>query len=209
MPTNGTQGQPQFATSDSVAIASYLTSIANYAALVGNYKVGTTAQRTAATETAKTAWDGLLWRDTTLHAFYLRLGGGWSLLLTDQGWNLSNLSLAGGWSTKTDSNGGTADGGVGGVRRINQTVYLRFRATRSGGTITADSQGNIADTALAALPTNLAPAGTEYGSVFMPGTGQGSVRIQTDGQIVLTDLYPTDAITNGGIVQVSAVYPLG
>jgi len=60
----GTKGQPVFNTTPSTVVD--LQADADYAALVGNRKTGTTTQRNAAqTAGAPQVWEGLLWGDTT------------------------------------------------------------------------------------------------------------------------------------------------
>lgn len=207
MPTTGSNGQPLFTTSDAVRIAAYLTQISNYAALVGNRKVGTTAQRLAASETNGNAWQGLQWKDTTDGNEYERSSSAsWVLTGTDSNWQLSTITIAAGWGTRTDPSGGTADRGNGGVRRVDQFVELRFRVTRTGATLTSSSSGNIPDTSVGVIPSAYAPSSTVYGNVHLPGSALGSVRVQTDGTVVLTDLYPNNTIAAGTVIQVSAFW---
>ncbi|MER6147949.1 hypothetical protein [Streptomyces hirsutus] len=64
----------------------------------------------------------------------------------------------------------------------------------SGTTITANSGGNIADTLCMTLPADCRPAAETYAMFEVAGTTAGSVRIMTNGQCLLTTLYPTSSI---------------
>lgn len=77
--TYGTKGQPQFLDGMPPAVAVDPSAVANYAALVGNFIVGTTAQRTAnvVPGTSTAVWEGLNWWDTDLKVHFRRIGGAW------------------------------------------------------------------------------------------------------------------------------------
>jgi len=98
----GTKGQPVIDTTPSTVTD--IQAVANYAALVGNRKVGTTTQRNAAqTAGAPLVWEGLEWEDTTDgHTYKYRSG---SFVATDFGnWTtytptLTNLTLGTGGSS--------------------------------------------------------------------------------------------------------------
>jgi hypothetical protein len=60
-----------------------LTAVGEYAAKVGNTRVGTTAERNAAT--GLDLWEGLEWRDTTNGRTYIRRGSGWVLMASALG----------------------------------------------------------------------------------------------------------------------------
>jgi hypothetical protein len=72
----GTKGQPHFSSSGAPQIDVDPTSVADYAALVGNHIIGTTTQRTAGVVpgTAVPVWVGLLWEDTTDGNMYKCIG---------------------------------------------------------------------------------------------------------------------------------------
>lgn len=71
----GTHGEPRFADGDAPDVALNPTQAAAYAAKVGNRRVGTTAERTAAT--GLDVWNGLLWYDTDDGSEYQRVSGVW------------------------------------------------------------------------------------------------------------------------------------
>ncbi|PCN47017.1 hypothetical protein Csp2054_14335 [Curtobacterium sp. 'Ferrero'] len=79
--STGEKGQPQYAGSGVPQDAADLTEVAAYAALVGNRKVGTTADRNQALADGD-VWDGLEWYDTTDGGLYLLQSGSWLPLLT-------------------------------------------------------------------------------------------------------------------------------
>jgi hypothetical protein len=120
----------------------------------------------------------------------------------DTGWSLTPLTLASGWTNKTDPLGNTS-GVKGGVRRIGQRVELRVRATRSGGTISPASQsGNFIDTPVFTLASGWAPAGTTYDSFILPGVTGGLFRVQVDGSIQITNFFNgSSSIGNGDVIQ--------
>ncbi|ROS62212.1 hypothetical protein EDF38_1315 [Frigoribacterium sp. PhB160] len=72
----GPKGEPQFAGSGASADAEDLTLLGEFAADVGNNRVGTTAERDAATAAGE-AYDGLTWWDTTLRRRFQRVGTSW------------------------------------------------------------------------------------------------------------------------------------
>lgn len=95
--STGAKNQPQYASSGNPpTFAADLTAAADYAALVGNRKVLTTAQRTALT--GKDLWEGLEVYDIDLDIPYTYKSG----------W-VRNIDLAdGGWVTPTLGSGWTA-----------------------------------------------------------------------------------------------------
>ncbi|MGN8049541.1 hypothetical protein ACTJKO_07590 [Curtobacterium sp. 22159] len=117
----GNKNEPQFAGAGVPQDAADLTTVAAYAALVGNRKVGTVDQRNAVIGT-KDAWEGLTWYDLTDGFTYTYKSGGWVLTFDDTGW-ITPPALAG--------TAGSAQ-----YRRRNGLVF--FQGT---WTPTADSQG--------------------------------------------------------------------
>lgn len=90
----GTKNEPKFADADAPDLAVNPTQAAAFAAKVGNRRVGTAAERIAAT--GKDLWEGLLWGDTTDGAEYRLVGVGWVRILQPvTPW--VNLTLAAGW----------------------------------------------------------------------------------------------------------------
>lgn len=100
--TYGTKGQPQFSSAGAPAIDVDPSSVADYAALVGNYIIDTAAHRTANVvpgSSGKPVWDGLFWYDTTDGFTYKRVSGSWviwSAPWTDYTPVVSGLSIGGG-----------------------------------------------------------------------------------------------------------------
>lgn len=131
--------------------------------------------------------------------------------ITDTGWLLTGLNVASGWTGIADSVGSSSAPLKGGMRMIGNHVELRFRATRSGATLTANAQGNFGDNVVATINnTALRPAGNVYASFDIgPGTGMGGVRIEPDGTVNVVDAYPSAKITSGLVIQVSANYFTG
>lgn len=131
--------------------------------------------------------------------------------IVDTGWTLTGLNVATGWSGITDSNGNSGTVIKGGMRKVGNDTELRFRATRSGGALTANAQGNIGDTLVATINnTAFRPAGTVYATFDLgPGKGTGGIRIGTDGSVFVVDAYPSAKINSGDQIQVSARYFTG
>lgn len=153
------------------------------------------------------------------HWWRLKQGGTWKPWAqindssNDTGWLLSPLASASGWSAKTDPDGNTSGTITGGVRAVGQFVEYRFRVTRTGGNLTADSTGNLADTTLATVsPTawpNLVPSTAVYDNFFVVGVRQGSIRFDQTGTFQITDLYPADTISTGDVIQISVRFLAG
>jgi hypothetical protein len=79
----GPHGEPEFKDGDAPDVALNPTQVGKYAALVGNRRVGTTAQRNAAltedpTLSTPGSWNGLEWWDTTLKRAFILVDGGWA-----------------------------------------------------------------------------------------------------------------------------------
>lgn len=131
--------------------------------------------------------------------------------VSDTGWTLNGLTVASGWSSISDSNGNTGSTIKGGMRKVGSHVELRFRATRSGAVLTANSQGNIGDTLVATINnTAFRPSGNIYATYDIgPGVGTGGCRIQSDGSVFVVDAYPSARINPGNQIQISANFFTG
>lgn len=81
---------------------------------------------------------------------------------------------------------------------------------RSGGTISASSIGNITDNVVAQnLRTSLrAVSDPAYGTFVIPGRILGTARVETDGQISITDMYPTADIVSTDNLRIDFNYTL-
>lgn len=123
----GPKGQPRFLDGGAPDLAVDSNVLGEYAALVGNRKVGTTAERNAALAASNPVqvWEGLNWYDTTDGFEYQYLSSTWVVKLNDTGWQaIPTASIVG----YTD----VANSPVS-YRRINNVVYLRGRVSRTGG----------------------------------------------------------------------------
>lgn len=104
----GPRGEPEFKDGDAPDVALNPTQAAKYAALVGNRRIGTTAQRNAAlTEsvslTTPGVWEGLKWLDTNEKAEYTLLDSG-----TGLGWRRQTMMSSGVFLGAVNSAGNTA-----------------------------------------------------------------------------------------------------
>lgn len=117
-------------------------------------------------------------------------------------WNELSLSPSAGWSAITRAR----------YIRHGTTPMVRIRifATKSGSTITAGSDGNFGDvTVTTGIPAALRPvADTAYGNFFVTGVHQGSARIETGGDVVITDAYPNATIVSGNEIRIDFDYPI-
>lgn len=134
---------------------------------------------------------------------------------TDTGWSLTPITLASGWTTKTDSAGNSSGTVFGGLKQIGSEVFVKFRATRSGGSIVAGSTGNVLDTAVATIASAYRPVAVTYKTFFIPGVGMGSVRIvestngSNPGLMVMTSSIPSYTIANNDVIHFEFSYPAG
>ena len=111
----GPRNAPQFADGDAPDVAVNPTQVAAYAAKVGNRRVGTTAERTAAT--GLDVWEGLEWEDTTDGCTYKYIAAAWHLysrLVTSYTPTLTNCTLGTGGTMIGDYSisGGVVNGWV-------------------------------------------------------------------------------------------------
>ncbi|MBC2903533.1 hypothetical protein [Streptomyces cupreus] len=79
-------------------------------------------------------------------------------------------------------------------RKSGGTTEWAVVLSYSGATITASSTGNIGDTLCCTLPSDCWPGAETYEIYEVAGVTAGSVRLMTNGQCLLTTLYPTSSI---------------
>lgn len=94
------------------------------------------------------------------------------------------------------------------ARKSAGTTEWQVMLTYSGTTITAGSTGNITDTLCCTLPSDCRPGGETQLLYEVAGVTAGSVRILTNGQCLLTTLYPTSSI-GANSVKFSGVFATG
>lgn len=124
-------------------------------------------------------------------------------------WSLAGITLNGSlFSTLTDPSGNSSGTLLGGIKIEGQNLKLSFRATYAGGTITSSTAGNIADTLVCTLAAAYRPATVRYGTFTVPGTAQGSFRVNADGTLQIVSLDPNSTIPSGQALQFDAVLPL-
>lgn len=96
---------------------------------------------------------------------------------------------------------------------VNEAVHWRWgpivsiavSLARTGATLTADSAGNIADTAMFTLPVAFYPPAQWFGSFAASLTG-GTYVISTTGQVTMMTAHANSQITNAHTVRVYATY---
>ena len=171
--TRGPKGQPRFPATDAPDLGVDEEIVADFAAAVGNRRVGTTAQRLALA--GVDLYEGLAFGDTTLKAELKVIDGSWKQVLGDTGW--ITPTLGSGW---TNESGNSIQ-----YRRRNGDVRFRGRANSTG-----------ASTAVFTLPAGFLPdvsAGANF--VFLVDAQSGAVRINVISTGAVTTL-TTGAITN-------------
>jgi hypothetical protein len=89
----------------------------------------------------------------------------------------------------------------------NSLVEITIVLTKGTGTITASSNGNFTDSQICSgMPAALTPDISTYFPFFHNGIAIGSARLDSGGNINVTDMYPTATIAPGDICTLRAVY---
>jgi hypothetical protein len=149
----GTKNQPQYAATGAPADAADLSELANYAALVGNRKVGTHSQRTALA--GGDIWPGLRFFETdTLIEFLTEDGSAWKPWESD--WitwvpTLTNLSVGTG----------------GGATSSHQYRYIAGRVHLMGRMVLGTSGASVGAIPTVTLPVTRAALKVKYDA--LPG----------------------------------------
>jgi len=86
------------------------------------------------------------------------------------------------------------------------SVSLTYTSATS---LNATDQGNIADTLCMTLPPECRPFSETYTVFEVSGLRAGTVRIMTNGQCLLTTMYPSTMITQNQTVKFSASFAAG
>lgn len=175
MPTaNGPRNQPRFDVNDDADFAADLTTVSEFAALVGNRKVGSASQRNAAA--GADVWTGLEWYDTTDGRVYLRVGSTWKATIEDTD-----------WQTATIVDGQAVAANPPRYRKINGVVYIKGQWVP-----TANSQTAFV------LPARFRPSDTTFHWLDRTTV---SVRCQVtyDGQVAYIGPGGTGPVTFAGI----------
>jgi len=162
--TWGAKNQPQFLDAGAPDIAVDPNAVADYAAKVGNRRVGTTAERTAAA--GADLWEGLIWHDTTDGIEYKRLSGAWVPWVSDSGW--INVAFAANWSSFSPGTYGEVA-----YRKRAKLVSLQGIAIAASG----------ATTTILTLPVGFRPVVMKQIIVDRAGA-YGFVNINTTGTVV-------------------------
>ncbi|GAA3330674.1 hypothetical protein HP467_07190 [Curtobacterium albidum] len=132
--STGPKGQPQYSGSGRLQTAADLSEIANYAALVGNRKTGTTSERQQALSDGA-VWEGLLWGDTTDGNDYRLTGGAWQLYAMSTPASKGGVLFAGTTNPSTGASGySTVDYTVAaGFCHVQYNVYLGTNSSLGKG----------------------------------------------------------------------------
>jgi hypothetical protein len=130
--------------------------------------------------------------------------------LTEYEWDGS--SWVGGWKSFTPSvaSGWTLTSAR--YYKRGPEVTLEIKVNRSGATITANSSGEIVNTAVlnsGSIPAAIRPAGTLGLRFTRGGFMAGTMTIGTDGSVTVTDAYPTANVASTGDCVIHDSYVLG
>lgn len=183
--SSGPKDQPYFSSSGAPAIDVDPGLVADYAALVGNRKVLTTAQRLALT--GKAVWDGLEVWDTDLKSLFVRDTGAWVLL----------FSLPATGTAGLDSTNWNTPGTMSLVRRSG-FAFLRF----NGGPKVNQSIGaKIVD-----IPAGFRTDANVWLNAWGLGGAPGSMQVYYDASVNQVKL--NGALAVGQSVAISMMWPV-
>jgi len=73
----GTKNEPRFTDTGGPDLAVDSNALSDHIVKMGNRRVGTSAERDAASANPKEVWEGLEWEDTTTKKVYRRIAGSW------------------------------------------------------------------------------------------------------------------------------------
>lgn len=123
----GTKNQPQFSDNGAVDLAVDSNALADYSAKVGNRRVGTTAERNAAT--GKDLWEGLEWWDTTVGGVYRYIAGRWQYFGRLPTWTPVTPPNAGAYVDQNEPLSFWSDGVL---ATLQGTIWLQNSSARWG-----------------------------------------------------------------------------
>lgn len=169
MPTpNGPKNQPRYDINDEPAFPDHVTAVSDYAALVGNRKVGTKEERQALS--GNNVWDGLSFFETDTGSEYVRVGGSWTVWNSDSGW-LAIPSRSGNYNSDLGASYKVV------VRNGESSVKVRGQLSRKTGNMTSEG--------LFTFPSGARPP---YLKNFLQPTTPGSyarLQVNTDGSVAV------------------------
>lgn len=196
----GTKNQPQFDGTKASNLAADENAIANYAALVGNRKVGPGSQRRALT--GNDVWDGLEWYETdTGDCFvYNAYTSSWSpQLLVPPTSSGGFFTFSSGWAASSGGNSGVNYITLAGAVIVQ--IYVSF--FRTGGAITVPSNGNISNVTVGTVSVK------PQSIIALPSGSAGRLAhwtIDSDGSVQLVAVAPGTNIATGDGFSLSGLY---
>lgn len=188
----GAQNQPNFLETGAPQLGTDLSLISNYAAEVGNRKIGTTSARTGLSGADR--WEGLEFHDTTLDHDFVWDGSAWVGNGTYNASGSGSVTMQANW-TLTSAEFVTK----------GNVIQARFNVTRTA-TLTGNSHGNIANTQILTIDdTDKRP----LHSIAFNADGSGyhcSFYADPDGKVAVSALPPGINMANGEPFSFSATY---
>lgn len=128
------------------------------------------------------------------------LGRVYSTTATSSDWVTFSPSVASGWTVQSAR-----------YRFVGPLPFLEVKATRTGSTLTAGSNGNLSDTGIldpGSLPSVILPADDVPLNLSRRFFMSGTAIARANGALVVTDAYPNSDITGANVI-VSGFIPLG
>lgn len=189
----GDKNQPQYSEAGAPQLATDLSQVSNYAATVGNRKIGTTAQRTALTGNDR--WLGMAFWDTTLNFEFYWDGAAWAgqpVYISDAS---PDFTMASGW---TVSNSQWVVCGA--------MISFRANVTKATSGITGTTSGNITNNLILTIDT---VAYRPLNTIFCASDNTGykcSFHLDADGKLYLAALPPGITMAVADAVSFSTTY---
>lgn len=96
------------------------------------------------------------------------------------------------------------------MKAIADLILIDVGMTRTGGTITSPSTGNVSNDSMVEVPSGWAPvSGVTIVAPFVSDTAAGTVQLTSSRNITILNMDPTSQIVNGDVVKVSIVFGSG
>lgn len=194
--TVGPKGQPQVSSASDFTPAADITAVADFAAAVGNRRVGTSAQRTALAGADLSS--GLEFYETDTAKTYIYAGAAWVQTPVRGAVVTSGVF--------TPATGWTLTGGSAAFQRQGRLVQCYVNIIRSGSTVTVpDADGNIANVVVGTVATAWRPV---FAGVAGSGSGGriASFTINTAGTVQLNAVSPTASINTNDELSFGGMY---
>lgn len=191
--STGTHNQPLFTDAGTMDMGTDLTAVADYVALAGNRKFGSTSARLALTGSER--WEGMVFFDTDIDHPYVWNGSSWDagpVYISDAS---AYLTMASNWSMTNAQ-----------MVLSGAVISWRIKFERTTSTISSTASGNIANVdVLTVNDANKRPLQTFGFSIDNTGF-LCSFELNTAGVLKLTSLPPGIGVAVGNEFSCSGTY---